>query len=163
MNKDKRLSEIIEKPVDKNKIRINISKSEYKLSIINKGKTIKDYMIVLGRDPVNDKLREGDRRTPEGDFRVQDLYPHPSWSKFIWINYPTKQSWTKHERAKAKGEIDTGCGIGGEIGIHGVPSGDDGLVEQGVNWTQGCISLKTEDINEIFEVVQVGTIVTIGH
>jgi murein L,D-transpeptidase YafK len=163
INKDKPLRDLVNEPIDKNKIEIHINKSAYKLAVFYDGENTKEYAIVLGPDPVHDKLREGDGRTPEGEFRVQDLYPHPSWSKFIWINYPTKDSWKKHEQAKAKGLIGANDGIGGEIGIHGVPSRDDRLITEGINWTHGCISLTRRDINEIYEVLQVGTKVRIIH
>ncbi len=163
INGDKRLKDLIDKPIDKNKIEIHIDKSEYKLSVVYKDEIIKEYPVVLGPDPVNDKLKEGDGRTPEGEFRVQDLYPHPSWSKFIWLNYPTKESWKKHNQAIAKGIIGKNDGIGGEIGIHGVPPGDDRLIAEGINWTHGCVSLTRKGVNEIYEVLQVGTRIEITH
>jgi murein L,D-transpeptidase YafK len=50
---------------------------------------IKQYPVVLGGNPVDDKLLQGDLCTPEGNFLIHAKYPHKSWEKFIWINYPT--------------------------------------------------------------------------
>jgi murein L,D-transpeptidase YafK len=163
LNEDKVLTELMEKNVDKNNVKLYISKSAYKLTLVYDAKKIKEYPIVLGADPINDKLREGDRRTPEGKFKIKSLYPHQAWSKFIWIDYPTADSWEKHNRAKVAGKINASDNIGGQIGIHGVPEGSDQLVNNNINWTLGCISLKIKDINEIFSVVQTGTPIEISH
>ena len=131
-------------------ISVHIDKSEYTLSILASGDTIKQYPVVFGGNPVDDKRREGDGCTPEGEFGIITKYPHKSWSKFIWVNYPTEDSWRKHNQAKREGDIPASATIGGEIGIHGVPRGMDELIDQKVNWTLGCISLKNKDVNEIY-------------
>lgn len=163
LNNEKSLSSLIGTPIDKGLVRIQVSKSKFRLTVLYANKPVKQYPIVLGADPVNDKRRKGDKRTPEGDFKLRAVYPHPSWSRFLWIDYPTTDSWAKHNQAKALGEIPQSAAIGGEIGIHGVPTGQDLLIDQRVNWTAGCISLKTADINEIYEFVQVGTPVRVDH
>jgi murein L,D-transpeptidase YafK len=127
-----------------------IDKSDYCLSILADTIIIKQYPVVFGANPKDDKLREGDQCTPEGEFRIVSKYPHKNWSKFIWINYPTSDSWSKHNAAKAGGRIPATSGIGGEIGIHGVPAGFDSLIDLRKNWTLGCISLKNKDVDEIY-------------
>lgn len=162
-NGDVALAELIVKQPRTDELVVEISKSKYKLSLVYKGEVIKEYPVVFGPDPVNDKLQEGDKRTPEGKFKVRDMYPHQSWSKFIWLDYPNAASWKNHRRAIADGAISSSAGIGGEIGIHGVPGKNDRLVENGVNWTAGCISLKTEHIDEVYSVVRKGTSIEITH
>ncbi|MFC2098618.1 murein L,D-transpeptidase family protein [Bacteroidota bacterium] len=142
-------------------IHIEIDKSDYTLSIMKESMLLKQYPVVFGSDPVKDKLRQGDRRTPEGEFRVRTKYPHRSWDKFIWINYPTEDSWKKHRQAKLDGLIDESDGIGGEIGIHGVPFGSDYMIDVRMNWTLGCISLKNDDINDFYPYIREGTLVII--
>jgi murein L,D-transpeptidase YafK len=142
------------------KITVLIEKSQHRLTLYYDQTPIKSYGVVFGKGK-GDKRREGDRKTPEGIFKIQDKYPHPDWSKFLWLDYPNPQSECKHNRAKQQGEIPWNSTIGGEVGIHGVPIGDDGLIDARENWTWGCPSLKTKDINEIYEVVQPGTIVEI--
>jgi len=140
---------------------ILIDKSDYKLSVTHNGTIVRQYPIVFGANPIDDKLMEGDKRTPEGVFRVRDHYPHKSWSKFIWIDYPTKDSWVKHNRAKSRGLIPNTAEIGGEIGIHGVPANSDNLIQDGVNWTWGCVALLNKDINDLYTIIQKGTKVEI--
>ena len=130
-----------------------IDKSDYKLSILQDDIVLKEYPVVFGGNSVDDKLKEGDKCTPEGTFKIQDKYPHQKWSKFIWINYPTEESWKKHNKAKEDGVIENDATIGGEIGIHGVPEGKDFLITQQINWTLGCIALKNKDVNEIYNFI----------
>jgi murein L,D-transpeptidase YafK len=161
LNYDKKLSSLIKSPINKDRINILVEKSKYILTIKYNDKAIKQYPVVLGSDPVNDKLYEDDSRTPEGKFKIKMLYPHKRWSKFLWLNYPTIDSWKKHNNAKKKGLIEQSAGIGGEVGIHGPPKGKDYLIDDGTNWTAGCISLKQKDVDEIYKYCQIGTTVEI--
>jgi murein L,D-transpeptidase YafK len=136
--------------VIKTAISIHVDKSDKRMSIKVGNTILKQYPVVLGGNPVDDKRMEGDECTPEGHFSIRDLYPHRSWSFFMWIDYPTAESWTKHKAAKQNGEIPAGASIGGEVGIHGVPEGRNDLVDENVDWTLGCISLKTEHIKELY-------------
>jgi murein L,D-transpeptidase YafK len=142
-------------------IHVGIDKSDYTLSLFAGTRVIKQYPVVFGSNPVKDKLRQGDRCTPEGEFLVRTKYPHRRWEKFIWINYPTAESWEKHRKAKREGIIEESDGIGGEIGIHGVPFGMDYMIDRRMNWTLGCISLKNKDINEIYPYLSAGSRVLI--
>lgn len=147
--------------INKRSIEIHIDKSDYKLSIVAGSKVLKEYPVVFGANPVDDKLRQGDKCTPEGTFKVKTKYPHSQWSKFIWFDYPNSDSWKKHNEAKQKGLIPASASIGGEVGIHGVPNNSDYAIDYKMNWTLGCISLKNKDINEIYEFVDTNTIVYI--
>lgn len=142
-------------------IRLLVDKSDYVLSVLSDTLVLKQYPVVFGGNPVDDKLRRGDRCTPEGEFRVRSKYLHRSWNKFIWIDYPNEASWEKHRQAKRDGIIDETAEIGGEIGIHGVPQGTDRLIDLRMNWTLGCISLKNRDIDEFYPYIRTGTPVII--
>ncbi len=142
---------------------VYVDKSDYKLTVFIDSQEIKTYNMVLGFNPVDDKKREGDGCTPEGTFELIDLYPHAKWSKFMWIGYPNAESWWKFEANKEAGLVSDTYGIGGEIGIHGVPEGMDHLIDDGNNWTLGCISLKNKDVDELYSVVKKGTKIVIEH
>jgi murein L,D-transpeptidase YafK len=161
-NYNRQLGDILDSlsiPVES--LHLEIDKSDYILSVMHDTLLIKQYPVVFGGNPVDDKLRQGDRCTPEGNFRVITKYPHRSWDKFIWIDYPTEDSWRKHRKAKQEGLLDESDGIGGEIGIHGVPAGTDYMIDARINWTLGCISLKNEDVNDFYPYVRKGTVVVI--
>jgi murein L,D-transpeptidase YafK len=155
------IDKLSEDKINKASISILIEKSKYRLTIYQDKQPIKSYPIVLGYKPTGDKFNEGDRRTPEGIFHLRDLYPHPQWSKFLWIDYPNADSWRKHLIAKQSGKIPWYASIGKDVGIHGVPENQDRLIDTQVNWTWGCISLKTADVNEIYQVSRSGTLVEI--
>ena len=140
---------------------ILVEKSKYRLTVFHNLKPIKSYPVVFGGSPEGDKLREGDRKTPEGVYFIRDLYPHSSWSKFIWIDYPRPESWREHFQAKFSGQLNWLFPIGGQIGIHGAPVGEDSMIEKRLNWTWGCISLKNQDVDEIYRFVKRGTLVEI--
>lgn len=142
-------------------ISILIDKSDYTLQIFVKDTLVKTYPVVFGGNPVDDKWRQGDECTPEGIFKINSKYPHKSWSKFIWLNYPTQDSWKKHNQAKKEGLIPSNAKIGGDIGIHGVPEGQDFAIDKRINWTLGCISMKNAAVNEIYPFIDSSTQITI--
>ncbi len=161
-NYDFKLSELIDSlRLDPSSISIFIDKSDYKLSVVAGTQLVKEYPIALGGNPLDDKLVQGDQCTPEGEFRIVSKYPHKSWEKFIWIDYPNQESWRKHKAAKQNGTISKNAKIGGEIGIHGVPDDMNALIDIRQNWTLGCISLKNDDVNEIYPYINKETKITI--
>jgi murein L,D-transpeptidase YafK len=144
---------------DRNPTVLVVRKQTRKMSVFKGMKPIKSYPVVLGHNPRNDKLVQGDRCTPEGVYRVVTKYPHAKWSKFILLNYPTKQNWLKFAAAKRRGQIPFDAQIGGDIGIHGTESDYQNIL--GENWTFGCVALKNKDVNELYRLVQTGSIVVI--
>lgn len=136
--------------VDLKKIRIVVLKSKYELGVYQDSLLLKNYPVVFGGNPVDDKLMQGDNCTPEGIFKIRSKYNHAKWSRFIWIDYPNADSWKKHNRAIARGLIPKNADIGGEVGIHGIPQGYDFAIDEKQNWTLGCISMKNKDVIEIF-------------
>lgn len=142
---------------------IHIDKIDYVLSFYADTLLIKQYPVVFGWNPVDDKLCQGDGCTPEGTYKVLAKYDHAAWSKFIWIDYPNKESLEKFRKAKANGKISPESTPGGEIGIHGVPPDTDYIIELRLNWTAGCIALKNKDINEIYNYIDVGTQIIISR
>jgi lipoprotein-anchoring transpeptidase ErfK/SrfK len=142
---------------------ILVRKSERTLSLYEGERVVKVYPVVLGKDPVWAKLYQGDHRTPEGDYHVSAKYFHPYWSRFMLLDYPTAANqeiyaWSvAHGLLPARGRAV--AGIGGAIGIHGTE--DESLNRRGINWTEGCVSLFNQDVDELYELVPVGTRVRI--
>lgn len=136
--------------INKNEIYMKVSKKNYRMEVIHDTVVLKTYPVVFGFNPLDDKFCQGDGCTPEGKFAIRSKYPHGSWSKFMWIDYPNKESWEKHYQAKKDGKIPKNKSIGGEVGIHGVPVGYDYMIDERENWTLGCISLKNKDVDELY-------------
>jgi murein L,D-transpeptidase YafK len=146
---------------EKVKLEILIDKSEYILSLISDSVILKQYPIVLGQNPIDEKLMQGDMCTPEGNFKILSKSIHPIWKRFMLIDYPNEESLAKIKVAKEIAKLPKESKPGGEIGIQGVQNDSDYLIDYKVNWTLGCISMKNQDIIEIFDYVDVGTKVII--
>lgn len=160
--KEPSLKEIINlKGARNSNLSILIIKHQYQLFVLNNNNVIKSYPIVLGSNPTDDKLKESDGCTPEGTFKIRSKCPHAKWSKFMWIDYPNTKSYKKYNQAKKEKKIPATATIGGEVGIHGVKEGFDFFITTGFNWTKGCISLKREDIDELYDAISVNTVVVI--
>ncbi|PWL32823.1 MAG: hypothetical protein DCO96_00300 [Fluviicola sp. XM-24bin1] len=142
---------IAENGIRKSDLKIYIDKSDYYLAVKHADSVLIKYPCVFGFNAVDDKAMEGDGCTPEGDFGVRSMYAHRSWKYFIWIDYPNAESWNRFKKRKADGEIPEDATIGGEVGIHGVPEGMDSMIDDGTNWTLGCISLKNAHITDLYK------------
>ena len=138
-------------------LKILIDKSAYTLQVYHKDSLLITYPCVFGFDPVSDKMQEGDGATPEGKFGIRSMYPHKSWSYFIWIDYPNEESWNRFRKRKADGTIEPSATIGGEVGIHGVPGNADDLIANKTNWTLGCISLTSSHITDLYKSISSST------
>jgi len=132
-------------------------KSDYSLTLFDDNGWLVKYPVVFGKDDLGDKLYEGDRRTPEGTFTIINKRVHEKWSRYMGIDYPTAESYAKFNQRKANGTIPKTARIGGSIGIHGTWPREDYAVDQYKNWTLGCISMKNEDVKELFAMLPVGT------
>lgn len=131
--------------------RIVVDKSERRLSLYREGQLLKSYHASLGRAPVGPKVREGDGRTPEGEYIIDGRLPNSRYHLALHISYPNEQ-----DRARAAA---LGVSPGNAILIHGI-----GYVRGGVtpaearsDWTDGCIAVTNEEIEEIWAAVDDGT------
>jgi murein L,D-transpeptidase YafK len=139
---------------------IMVHKTSRKLTVYHGITPLKTYSVVLGNDPYNDKLCQGDTCTPEGVYHVRAKYPHRRWDYFIWLDYPNTKNWLKFARAKEAGKLPPDADIGGDVGIHGTEDPLRNL--DGLNWTKGCISLLNKDLDEIYPLVNDKTLVVIS-
>ena len=140
---------------------IVINKKKYELSVYDSQGWYATYPVVFGNNSLDDKKMEGDRNTPEGAFKINSKRNHEKWYKFMGLDYPTKESLDKFNTRKQRGEIPSYARPGGAIGIHGTWPGEDFVVDRYDNWTLGCISMKRNDVQDLYSYVPVGTPVTI--
>lgn len=142
---------------------IHVDKTRRQLTLYEGRRVLKTYPIVLGGDPLWAKLYEGDQRTPEGEYHVSKKYFHPFWQRFMLLDYPTATNREVYAWSRDRGLLPVRGGhvppIGGAIGIHGTK--DDRLNRDGIDWTHGCISLFSDDVEELYELVPLGTRVEI--
>jgi len=142
-------------------VKIVIDKSNYELYVYDKLGWFATYPVVFGNNSLDDKKMEGDRNTPEGNFKIASKRVHEKWDRYMGLDYPTSESLAKFNQRKQRGEIPRSASPGGGVGIHGTWPHEDFVIDRYKNWTNGCISLKNEDVEDIYSYVPVGTPVTI--
>lgn len=130
---------------------IVVFKEQRVMQLFNNGSIIKTYEISLGRNPVGHKEKEGDKKTPEGLYSISGRNPNSSYHLSLRISYPNE---TDKQNAK-----NGGYSPGGDIMIHGFPNNMSMLEEYYVNtdWTDGCIAVTNDEIEEIWNAVKDGT------
>lgn len=138
-----------------------IDKSDYELSVYDAQGWLVTFPVVFGNKDLRDKMVQGDRETPEGTFTIIAKKPQHKWCRYMAIDFPTAADVQKFNERKAAGLIPPDAKQGGDIGIHGTWPHEDYAVDQYMNWTEGCISLKNEHVRQLFSIVPVGTRVTI--
>ncbi len=128
-----------------------VRKDERRLYLMSNDQVIRSYRISLGKTPEGHKLYEGDSRTPEGSYTIDFRNPNSDYYKSIRISYPNPRD---RELAES-----WGLRPGGNIMIHGLPNdvGDMAFAYQGLDWTDGCIAVTNEAMDEIWQLVDVGT------
>lgn len=143
--------------LNKDLVMLVVDKSDYVLQLWYRKRLLRAYKAVFGPNPLIDKRMEGDRCTPEGQFKIANKNPGSKYTKFMGLNYPTDSSTKHFNELKAKGSIPASAQIGKSVGIHGIWPGGDDMIDMGIGWTDGCIAIKNKDIEELFAVVGVGT------
>ena len=140
---------------------IVIDKSDYSLNVFDEKGWLVTYPVVFGNSDLRDKLYEGDKKTPIGSFTIVSKRPHPKWDKMLLLDYPNQRSLQKFDERKRQGIIPQSARPGGGIGIHGTWPRDEITINRFSNWTDGCVSLRNVDVDELYSMIPVGTTVII--
>ena len=140
---------------------IIISKKSYELRVYDSQGWYATYPCVFGSNDLRDKFMEGDKRTPEGNFKVVLKRNNSKWKFELLLDYPNPESYKKFQQRKEKGLIPKNAGIGGGIAIHATRPQEEWTVDYYQNWTDGCISLKYREAADLYSYIPVGTPVTI--
>lgn len=149
-------------PLSKNNdYQIIISKKTYELKVYDDEGWYATYPCVFGSNDLRDKYMEGDKRTPEGDFKVALKKNTGKWAYELLLDYPNSESRAKFNQRKASGIIPRNARIGGGIAIHATRPQEEWTVDYFQNWTDGCISLKYKEAEDLYSYIPVGTPVTI--
>ena len=123
---------------------IHVYKSGRKMDLLRDGKVVRSYRVRLGGAPAGPKRQQGDRRTPEGDYRISYRNAASRFHLSLRISYPNADDL---RQARERG-VDPG----GDIMIHGAtPPGSQ------ADWTEGCIAVTNAEMDAIWQRVPVGT------
>lgn len=136
---------------------ILVEKSKRKMSLFYKDEIVATYSISLGarppwifQHPTGQKVMEGDYKTPEGIYEIESKVRKHEFHRKLLISYPTPA-----QRARAKKQ---GIDPGGAILIHGLSPVNKflGKFTKWIDWTQGCIALTNEEVEEVYDAVPKG-------
>lgn len=130
---------------------IVVFKSKRQLLVYSNGLLLKTYKISIGLQPIGDKVFQGDNKTPEGIYFINDKNPNSICYKNLGISYPNKDDITNAKRL--------GKPAGGDIKIHGLFN-NFGFISKFHRWfgfTYGCIMVTDEEIDELYSAVKIGT------
>ncbi|TGN39390.1 hypothetical protein E5Q11_12205 [Marinobacter confluentis] len=128
-----------------------VRKNERRMFLMAGDEVLRSYRIGLGDNPSGHKLYEGDERTPEGEYTLDWRNANSDFYKSIHISYPNEKD---RELASA-----WGLNPGGSIMIHGLPNDAEGMefAYLGLDWTDGCIAVSNQEMDEIWALVSDGT------
>ena len=127
--------------------RILVYKDSRKMYLMHHDVALKVVDIDLGFEPRGHKEREGDGRTPVGDYIIDRRNPQSSFHLSLGISYPNAA-----DMARAQ---ELGVEPGGDIFIHGQPNGLRKALNR--DWTSGCIAVTDEEMRQIYAMVRTGT------
>ncbi len=121
-----------------------VHKTERRMELLHGMTVVRSYKIALGLNPVGQKERSGDFRTPEGRYYLSRRNPRSDFFLSIQVSYPNE---TDMKRAR-KNHWDAG----GSIMIHGLPNQlkHDPTYYESRDWTDGCIALSNSDMVEVW-------------
>ena len=133
--------------------KIVVYKSKRKMLVYSGDVLVKKYHISTGLRS-GKKTIVGDLKTPEGDYYINGRNPYSSCYKNLGISYPNKDDIAKAKRL--------GKNPGGQIKIHGTKNGrKDGHKYMKRNWTAGCIAVSNKDMEELYNMIETGTVIKI--
>jgi len=158
--------------------RIEIHKAKRSLALYC-GEALKVRLkVALGGEPEGAKLRQGDHKTPVGEYRVVTRNRRSRFHLFLGLSYPNiadakralgerRISRSHYQRvvlAITQGRRPPwNTAMGGAIGIHGVGKrwGFLGSIHRASDWTDGCIAVTNDEIEKIWGMAPMGTRVSI--
>jgi len=140
---------------------IIVDKSDYELKVYDEDGWYATYPVVFGGKDLGDKMKEGDKKTPNGSFRVVLKKIHPKWGPELLLDYPNEVSYQKFNERKKRGLIPKNARIGDGIAIHATRPEEEWTIDSYYNWTDGCVSVKYTEMKDLFSYIPIGTPVTI--
>lgn len=155
---------------------ILIDTRKLSLSVVQGSSIRRTYRnLSIGRGGAGYEKRRRDGKTPLGDFHISRISSDTAFHRFFGLDYPTlehakrgvgsgaigqKQYLSIRQAVRTQQLPPQDTPLGGNIGIHGVGSGDT-RVHEDFNWTNGCIALTNEQMDDLARWVRIGTPVVI--
>jgi murein L,D-transpeptidase YafK len=130
--------------------KVIVIKSKRILMLMKDGEILKAYKVALGKSPQGRKTKAGDKRTPEGTYTLDSRNPDSKFHLAIHISYPNDSDVQVAQKL--------GVPPGGDIMIHGLAENfkEMGKRHRFADWTDGCIAVTNQEIEEIWRLVPDG-------
>lgn len=130
---------------------IKVDKSKRRMYLVKGNEIIREFRVALGRQPKGHKAQEGDQRTPEGLYYLDFILEDSQYYRSVHITYPNDRDIENARRHNLN--------PGGNIKIHGLKNGETKSASyiQSFDWTDGCIALSNQEMDEFIQLVDVGT------
>ncbi len=130
---------------------VKVDKSKRRMYLLEGQDIVREYRIALGRSPKGHKKQEGDQKTPEGRYYLDFVLEDSKFYKSMHISYPNLK-----DRTLAKKQM---VDPGGDIKIHGLKNGESRPANyvQSFDWTDGCIAITNQEMDELLSLVDIGT------
>lgn len=138
-------------PADAKATLILVEKNKHLMTLYAGDKVLGVYHVSLGRGDGAAKQREGDNRTPEGRYVIDAKNAKSAYYKSLHISYPSTK-----DIARAKSQ---GVSPGGAVMIHGLRNDLKwlGPMHRFKDWTRGCVAVTNSEMDELWQMVEVGT------
>ncbi len=135
--------------------RIVVYKAAHKLEAYAQGRLMVTYRIAIGKQPVGAKEYEGDQKTPEGIYTINDRNPNSGYHRNLGISYPNAADIARAQQL--------GKPTGGDIKIHSLKNGQGyiGKFHRWKDWTNGCIAVTDAEMDQLYDHTALGTIIEI--
>lgn len=127
-----------------------VDKGKRRMYLMHNDEVQKSYAVGLGFAPDGHKAKEGDGKTPEGEYWINRRNPNSKYHLSLGISYPNARDASQAAMA--------GQSPGGEIFIHGRPKS---VPRRLIDWTAGCIAISDREIEEAYAMVKNGTPIVI--
>lgn len=147
-------------------------KNQHQMMLVENGRTLHRFDVKIGKNSDAPKRLRGDSATPEGRYFIREKNPNSRFRRFLGLNYP---NLVDADRALDRGFIDgaqwadiffanmqrkvppPSTVLGGRVGIHGY----GGRPPLEIDWTEGCIAVTDDEIDYLYQTVDLGTPVII--
>ena len=141
--------------------RLVVYKTEHVMEAWAGETLVKTYAVAVGRGGGGPKRTSGDNKTPEGTYRIDSRHRSSKFHLFLHVSYPSAEDRKAFKEQKKKGKLPRRARIGGAIGIHGEKKGREWLPHKLIDWTQGCIAVDNDEIEELYERVEKNAVLEI--
>ena len=136
---------------------IVVDKKKRAMYLYRKGQMVNTIPVSLGKNRIGTKIKQGDKKTPEGQYWVSRKLCSQGYYRSLFVSYSRPQDIALAKRR--------GVHSGGSITIHAQPpwnaSGKKDNYMLARNWTDGCVAVTNSVMDDLWFAVREGVPVTI--